>query len=208
MILIGIGGDSAVGKTTASDYIRSKLPATVIHLDFILNEFKKKHFPDNIRVAMAHSGEEEVVVINHSPFDLTRYKKAYRAFLHLKTYLINLEVQKKLKQLEIEGYEIVIIEGRSLDCLSIDFSCTIHIDSSLHNRVLRHKIRDDQINRDTVIDWDIAASDKSVNLLKSYNYGICNNQDMENFEAILDKILAERFPDFNIDLKMLVPEKK
>ncbi len=122
MKIIGITGKPGSGKTTLSKMIEQEGKGVkVIHLDFVMDEFKKRKLKPG-QYVQAKNNDEEVRIYTKLKWKERVLKTPFvnKLYMDARNILIRNIIRKQIKKQEEENGQLVIIEGVLLDYIGMD----------------------------------------------------------------------------------------
>lgn len=192
MKVIGIGGESASGKTTLSNLISSyDDDIEIIHLDNVLDDIKKGIVPnDDLKVA--REGFEDVVVLKNNPFCNIKNPVFNLIYFNLRRLVVNSIVKRKLKETENDKFSIAIIEGASLEAIDVSFDYLVKVQTTMPVRIDRWLERDNESysEKDMHKKDDYTRNLRGSKVLK-YNRVINNPQGIFYMDKVAKEIYDE-----------------
>ena len=190
--IVGIGGESASGKTTLSNLISSyDDDIEVIHLDNTLDEIKKVIVPNN-GLRVAREGYEDVIALKNNPFEDIRNPVFNFVYFNLRRLIINGIVKRKLKAAKDEQFSIAIIEGASLEGINVSFDYLVKVQTVMPVRLNRWLERDNESYNDD----EMNKKDDYTERLRGSKV-LKYNRTIENPPGILhmDKVAKEIYDE-------------
>lgn len=156
MKLIGITGKSGAGKTTFSNLLGKHHDVGVIHVDDLMDEFKEK----NLSSMMDNDGEGKPTVTKKTLRKILYSNKyIFLSYIKVKSYILDKKIERRIKEYEEEGKNIVVIESVHLKYFKIfkklDKKIIISRPYTKRLESVLERDKDKNIDKETFVMWDI-----------------------------------------------------
>lgn len=189
MKIIGIMGKAGCGKTTLSNIISEKTGASVIHLDYILDDIKKTNIMKGITETSKHTGDR-VINVKLSDF-LYKSPIIRKPYLLIRNLIKSKILNKKIQENQKENQQFIIVEGIDINDLDIknglDF--TIKIETPYYKRINRIAERDGIFDKDFIVHRDKKSSQRIKNE-KEPDIVVENIGTLDELECTADQIIS------------------
>ena len=177
MKLIGITGKSGSGKTTLSNMIAEKEKVGVIHTDELLDRIKQ----DNILQVMECDNKGEPVSLKKGIIKfLYSNKYMFLLYIKMKGILLNRIIKDKIQELEIQGNDIIVIEGVHLRYYPIfkelDKRIILQREYIKRQESVLLRDKDKKVDKETFVMWDMPYKRSYYReKMQDYDYKIYNS---------------------------------
>lgn len=211
MKLIGVTGKAGAGKTTFANYFEKKSNIGVIHVDDIMNEFKKRRF--SLFMKDDKHGEKTEIK-SGLKFFIYNNKFLYNALMKIRAFMLKNEIKSRIDGFKAEGKDFVFVDDVYLSYLTNykDFDKVYYIRRPYFTRLDAIKKRD-ECDKRTLVASEIAFKKKNYNVnLIDPRIEIVDNEygSLEEYEAFLEQEYDQKYKQYNFDdwIKVDVKSKK
>lgn len=193
MKLIGITGKSGAGKTTLSNLIGQNENVGVIHIDELMEKVKKQ----KLSGMMDNNKEGEPVAIKKNIRKILYGNKyIFLAYIKAKGILLNPKINEKIKQLEEEGKEVVVIECIYLKYFPIfkqlDKKVLVQRPYIKRQESVLERDKEKNMDKEVFAIWDLPHKRSYYkDDIGSYEYKINNNNDKDYLKQVAKEIYED-----------------